>query len=61
MGNANASEFVAVEMKFRHIRVTWNVGGGPQTIQHSTKLRLNRQEGSEHTLTDDKKWWAFLF
>lgn len=56
LGNNNASEFVSVEMKNRRIQVTWNVGGGPQTLRHPTMLLTNTP-----TVSNDKRWYHVEF
>ena len=51
MGTEDASEFLSVEMVHRRIQVTWDVGGGAQTIVHPLKLKTNTP-----SVSDDKRW-----
>ena len=51
MGAEDASEFLAVEMKNRQIQVTWDIGGGAQTLVHPTQLLTNGP-----SVSDDKRW-----
>ncbi|KAF2361238.1 Laminin G domain [Trinorchestia longiramus] len=55
-GNNNGSEFVAVEMLDRRIQVTWDVGGGAQTLQHPLQLLTNTP-----TVSEDKRWYHVDF
>jgi laminin alpha 3/5 len=48
----SSNEYLAIELVDRHIRLLWNLGGGPQTLQHPLEIEPN-----DPGLLNDMQWY----